>query len=226
MKKRISNTTLLESPKFFMLFILMICVRISDAQIMQDIFDQRMPKPISKIISGSLLPLSGHTVCVKLICDSMLIEGLTEEGYIERMVWYYDSKKVGKGYEWKQKWTNFRFSFENSFLSSLAVTSSGSNVKWTKDSLADYVFRVHVTTLLNQATMRDEDENASIAEQMGTITVLHSFSTVNNRSGEQICMLSCDNIPGGPSFDDCQRVLGCFNRLGEELGKMVMKKYK
>jgi hypothetical protein len=215
------------SSRLINTIVLFLFIHLGKAQMPMDLFGQRMPKPMTKIFSGSLLPLSGHSVSIKLVCDSMLIEGMSEEKYIEQMVSFYDAKKTGKGNEWKQKWENYRHSaFEKTFFNSLSVASSGSNVKWTNDTVSDFVIRVQVTAIINQATMSDEDENASPAEQIGTITVLHSISTVNNRTGEQICVLSCDNVPGGPSFDDCQRVLGCFSRLGTELGKMVMKKYR
>ncbi len=215
------------NTKLFYTAILLLLSYVGYAQLPMNLFYQRMPKPMTQIFSGSLLPLSGHTVCVKLIFDSIMIEGLTEEGYMERMVWYYDTKKVGKGYEWKQKWMNYRHSaFENWFLSSLALASSGTNIKWTKDTIADFIFRVQVTAIVSQAKISGEDENASLVDQLGMITLLHSSSTIRSRNGEQICVLSCDNIYGGPSFDDCQRILDCFNSLGYELGKMIKNKLR
>ncbi|MFN8317244.1 MAG: hypothetical protein U0T32_12425 [Chitinophagales bacterium] len=122
---------------------------------------------------------------------------------------------------------NYRHSaFENWFLSSLALASSGTNIKWTKDTIADFIFRVQVTAIVSQAKISGEDENASLVDQLGMITLLHSSSTIRSRNGEQICVLSCDNIYGGPSFDDCQRILDCFNSLGYELGKMIKNKLR
>ncbi|MFN8317243.1 MAG: hypothetical protein U0T32_12420 [Chitinophagales bacterium] len=80
------------NTKLFYTAILLLLSYVGYAQLPMNLFYQRMPKPMTQIFSGSLLPLSGHTVCVKLIFDSIMIEGLTEEGYMERMVWYYDTK--------------------------------------------------------------------------------------------------------------------------------------